>query len=178
MPGPGTGTRPGGWETLTYIKWIKRLPYKPANLYFHKYSTCWKPYRFFHLRTFQTSFQLATSACRSMGLEVLRMDLCPLFSSNVTWTTTPTPSNASLRGSRGRQSHTAISCQPTLLVGYTQTYLKRLEHWLRDWRIVVSVPTSTTMLFVEAARVSIFGWPVGILAGETTSLVRDDFHFL
>jgi len=47
-----------------------------------------------------------------------------------------------------------MSCQPTLLVGYTQGYLKRLEQGLRDWGIDISVPTSTTMLFVEAARVS------------------------
>jgi len=66
----------------------------------------------------------------------------------------PLPSVASLRGSRGRQGHTATPCQPTLLVGYMHAYLKRLEHWLRDWRITISVPTSTTMIFVEAARVS------------------------
>jgi hypothetical protein len=47
-----------------------------------------------------------------------------------------------------------MSCQPTLLVGYVQAYLKRLEHWLRDWRIAISVPTSTTILFVMAARFS------------------------
>jgi len=41
-----------------------------------------------------------------------------------------------------------------LLVSYIQTKVKRLEHWLQDWRIDVSVPTSTTMLFVEAAIVS------------------------
>jgi hypothetical protein len=65
----------------------------------------------------------------------------------------PVHSVASLRGSRGRQSHTATPCQPTLLVSYMHAYLKRFEHWLRDWRITISVPTSTTMLFVEAARV-------------------------
>ena len=112
-----------------------------------------------------------------MGLEGLRVDLCPPFSSNVSWTKTPTPTplNVSLRGSRGRQSHTAISCQPMLLVSYMQTKVKRLEHWLQDWRIDVSVPTSTTMLFVEAAIVSQKPWYVRLF-GEPIQWVDTGRH--
>jgi hypothetical protein len=32
-----------------------------------------------------------------------------------------------------------------------QGYHKKLEQWLRDWRIAISVQRSTTVLFVEAA---------------------------
>lgn len=120
-------------------------------------DSCWKPYHYFHLRTFQTSFHSATSTCSSMGLEGFRVDLCPPSSSNGRWTTGQ-HFQLPLRGSRGRQSHIAMSCQPTLLVGYTQAYLKRLEHWLRNWRIAISVPTSTTVFFVEVARVSQKPW--------------------
>jgi hypothetical protein len=38
----------------------------------------------------------------------------------------------------------ATSRSPSLLVGYLDAYLGRLERWLRDWRIAV--------LFVKAAR--------------------------
>jgi hypothetical protein len=46
----------------------------------------------------------------------------------------------------------ATSRIPSLLVGYLEAYLGRLEHWLRDWRIAINVSKSTVVLFVKAAR--------------------------
>jgi hypothetical protein len=41
---------------------------------------------------------------------------------------------------------------PSLLVGYLEAYLDRLELWLRNWRIAINVPKSTAVLFAKAAR--------------------------
>jgi hypothetical protein len=46
----------------------------------------------------------------------------------------------------------ATSRRPSLLIGYMETYLSRLERWLRDWRIAINVSKSTAVLFVKAAR--------------------------
>jgi hypothetical protein len=46
----------------------------------------------------------------------------------------------------------AASRSPSLLVGYLEAYLGRLERWLRDWRIAINVTKSTAVLFVKAAR--------------------------
>jgi hypothetical protein len=40
---------------------------------------------------------------------------------------------------------------PSLLFGYLEAYLGRLERWLRDWRIVISVSKNTAVLFVKTA---------------------------
>jgi hypothetical protein len=45
-----------------------------------------------------------------------------------------------------------MSRSPSLLVGYLEAYLVRLERWLRDWRIAINVSKSTPVLFVKAAR--------------------------
>jgi hypothetical protein len=42
--------------------------------------------------------------------------------------------------------------EPTLLVGYLEAYLGRLELWLRYWRVAVNVSKSTAVLFAKAAR--------------------------
>jgi hypothetical protein len=44
------------------------------------------------------------------------------------------------------------SRSPSLLVGYLEAYLGRLEHWIRDWRIDINDSKSTAVLFVKAAR--------------------------
>jgi hypothetical protein len=45
----------------------------------------------------------------------------------------------------------ATFSSPSLLVGYLEAYLGRLEHWLRDWRVAINVSKSTAVLFVKAA---------------------------
>jgi hypothetical protein len=46
----------------------------------------------------------------------------------------------------------ATSRSPSLLFGYPEAYLGRLECWLRDWRIAINVTKSTAVRFVKAAR--------------------------
>jgi hypothetical protein len=45
----------------------------------------------------------------------------------------------------------ATSRSPSLLAIYLEAYLLRLELWLQDWRIDISVSKSTAVLFVKAA---------------------------
>jgi hypothetical protein len=46
----------------------------------------------------------------------------------------------------------ATSRSPSLLVGYLEAYLGRLELCIRDWRITIKVSKNTAVLFVQAAR--------------------------
>jgi hypothetical protein len=46
----------------------------------------------------------------------------------------------------------ATSCSPSLLVGYLEACLGRLERWLWDWRIAINVSKSTSVLFVKTVR--------------------------
>jgi hypothetical protein len=61
----------------------------------------------------------------------------------------------------------ATSRSPLLLVSYLETYLNRLEPWLRDWRIAINVSKSTAVLFAKTTRctqrprpVQLFGEPI------------------
>jgi hypothetical protein len=54
-----------------------------------------------------------------------------------------------------------------LLVSYLETYLNRLELWLRDWRIAINFSKSTAVLFAKTTRciqrtrpVQLFGEPI------------------
>jgi hypothetical protein len=46
----------------------------------------------------------------------------------------------------------ATSRSPSLLVGYLEACLGRLERWLRDWTITINVSKNTAVLFIKAAR--------------------------
>jgi hypothetical protein len=46
----------------------------------------------------------------------------------------------------------ATSRSPLFLVRYLETYLNRLDRWLRDLRIVINVSKSTAMLFTKTMR--------------------------
>jgi hypothetical protein len=61
----------------------------------------------------------------------------------------------------------ATSCSPLLLVSYLETYLNRLELWLRDWRIAINVSKCTMVLSAKTTRhiqrprpVQLFGEPI------------------
>jgi hypothetical protein len=45
----------------------------------------------------------------------------------------------------------ATSRSQSLLVGYLESSVGRLEFWLRDWRITINVSKSTDLFFVKAA---------------------------
>jgi hypothetical protein len=46
-----------------------------------------------------------------------------------------------------------MSRNPSLLVGYLEVHLGRMDIWQRDWRIANNVSKSTAVLFVMAARI-------------------------
>jgi hypothetical protein len=54
----------------------------------------------------------------------------------------------------------ATSRDPSLLVGYLEAYIGRLDLWVRSWRIAINVSKSTAVLFTKAARRPRQPWPV------------------
>jgi hypothetical protein len=60
----------------------------------------------------------------------------------------------------------ATSRQAALLVKYLETYLSKLERWLKEWKIAINASKSSAMLFAKAGRriqnprtVHLFGEP-------------------
>jgi hypothetical protein len=65
----------------------------------------------------------------------------------------PTPScHVELAQLADDRALVATSRSPSLLDGYLEAYLGRLERWLLDWRIAIDVSKSTVVLFVKATR--------------------------
>jgi hypothetical protein len=132
--------------------WVRGLLYKLTVLYFPSYLVktvssyldCW---------TFQTSFQSATSTCRSMRACVAQCGLVSpvLFSLYVNDISTPSR-HVELAQYADDTALVTTSRSPSLLVGYLEAYLGRLERWLRDWRIAITISKSTAVLFVKTAR--------------------------
>jgi hypothetical protein len=46
----------------------------------------------------------------------------------------------------------ATSRKPTLLIIYPESYLKDHQRWLSEWRIVINISKSTTIIFARAGR--------------------------
>jgi hypothetical protein len=104
-------------------------------------------------RTFQTSFQSATSRCRCMCAGVAQGGLVSLVLLSLYVNDIPTPSrHVELAQYADDTALVATSRSPSILVGYLEAYLGRLEVWLRDWRIAINVSKSTAVLHVKAAR--------------------------
>jgi hypothetical protein len=79
-----------------------------------------------------------------------RVDLAPLCCSV---NDIPTPSHhTELAQHINSTALIAMSHSPSLLVSYLEAYLNRLELWLWNWKIVINVSKSTTILFVKAIR--------------------------
>jgi hypothetical protein len=103
-------------------------------------------------RTFQTSFQSATFTCGKLA-GVLRGRLVSPVLFSLYTNDIPTPSrHVELAQYADDTALVATSRSPSLLVGYLESYLGRLERWLRDWRISIIVSKSTAVLFVKTAR--------------------------
>jgi hypothetical protein len=132
--------------------WVKGLLYKLTILNFPsllvKSISSYLDYR-----TFQTSFQSATSTCRGMRAGVAQGGLVSpvLFSLYVNDIPT-TSGRVELAQYADDTALVATSRSPSLLVGYLETYLGRLERWLLYCRIAINVSKSTALLFVKAAR--------------------------
>jgi hypothetical protein len=119
--------------------WVQGLFYKltiqniPSNLV-KTMSSC------LHYRTFQTSFQSATSTRRGMPDGVAQGGLVSSVLLSLYGNDKPTPfRHVELAHYADDTALVATSRSTTLLVGYLETYLGRLEHWLRDRRITINV---------------------------------------
>jgi hypothetical protein len=104
-------------------------------------------------RTFQTSFKTATSTSCVMRAGVAQGGIFfpVLFSLYVN--DIPTPSrHVELAHYADDTALIATSSDPSLLVGYLEAYLGRLELWIRSWRIAINVSKSMALLFLKTER--------------------------
>jgi hypothetical protein len=132
--------------------WVKGLLYK---LTVQNFPSCLVKTISSYLdgRTFRASFQSATSTCRGMRASVARGGLVSLVLFSLYVNDIPTPSrHVELAQYANDTALVDTPRSPSLLVGYLEAYLGRLERWLRDWRIAINVSKSTAVLFVRAAR--------------------------
>jgi hypothetical protein len=132
--------------------WVNGLLYKLTVLNFQSYLVKTVS-SYLDCRTFQMSFQSATSTRRGMRAGVAQGGLVSpmLFRRYVNDIHTPSR-HVELAHYADDTALVATSRSPSLLVGYLEAFLGRLERWLRDWRIAINVSKSTAVLFVKAAR--------------------------
>jgi hypothetical protein len=147
--------------------WIDGLLYKLTLLNFPSYLVHTIS-SYLRGRTFETSFQTATSSRRGMRAGVAQGGLISpvLFSLYVN--DMPTPSHhVELALYADDTAIIATSRKPTLLVSYLESYLNNLQRWLSEWRIAINVSKSSAMIFARAGRrfiqprpVTLFGEPI------------------
>jgi len=119
-------------------------------------------------RTFEASFQTATSSHRGMRAGVAQGGLISpvLFSLYVN--DVPSPSHhVELALYADNTAIIDTSCKPTLLVSYLESYLNDLQWLLSEWRIAINVSKSIAITFAPAGRrfvqpqpVTLFGEPI------------------
>jgi len=102
-------------------------------------------------RTFEASFQTATSTSRRMRAGVaqggiispvlfsLYVNDMPRLPATLSWLFMPTI---------GHHSHVSSASAPSQIPGN----LSHLEGWLSEWRIAINVSKSSAMLFAKTAR--------------------------
>ena len=119
-------------------------------------------------RTFEASFQTATSSRRCMRAGVTQGGLISpiLFSLYVNDMLSPSH-HVELTLYAEDKAIIATSRKPTLLVSYLESYLNDLQRWLSDWRISINVFKSTAIFFARAGQrffqhrpVTHFGEPI------------------
>jgi hypothetical protein len=119
-------------------------------------------------RTFDASFQTATSSSRRMRAGVIQGGIISpvIFSLYVNDMPSP-PRHVELALYADDMAVVATSRQPALLVKYLETYFSDLERWLSEWRIAINVSNSSAMLFAKTGRripkprtVQLFGEPI------------------
>jgi hypothetical protein len=105
---------------------------------------------YLHSRTFQTSFQSATTTCVMLsGVAQCRLLSPVLFSLYVN----EIPTRSRHVELAQYAEYTAVvftSSDPSVLVGCLEAFLGRLELWLRNWRIATNVSKTTAVLFAKA----------------------------
>ena len=146
--------------------WINCLLYELTLLNFPSYKVHSISF-YFQGRTFQASFQTATSSRRGMRAVVTQVDLMSpvLFSLYVDM---PPPSHhVELAIYADDTAIIAMSRKPTLRVSYLESYLNDIQRWFSEWRIAINVSKSTAIIFARAGRrffqprpVTHFGEPI------------------
>jgi hypothetical protein len=123
-------------------------------------------------RTFEASFQTATSSRRGMRAGVAQGGLISpvLFSLYVNDMASPLQ-NVELVHYTDDTAIRATSRKPTLLVSYLESYVNDLQRWLSEWRIAINVSKSCAMIFARAGRRFIHPRPVTRF-GEPIELVE------
>jgi hypothetical protein len=126
--------------------WVYRLLYKLTVINFPSYLVKIIS-SYLECRTFQTSFKTATSTSRVMRAAIAQGRIVSPVPFSLYVNDIPTPSRHA-----DDTAVIATSGDPSLLVGYLEAYLGRLELWLRSWRIAINVSKSTAVLFAKTAR--------------------------
>jgi hypothetical protein len=150
--------------------WIDGILYKLTLLNFPSY-TVHTISSYLRDRTFEASFQTATSSCPGMKAGVAQGGLISpvLFSLYVDM---PSPlHHVELSLYVDDTAILATSGKPTLFVSYQESYLLDLQRWLSEWRIAINVSNSTVIIFACAGRRFIQLRPVTLL-GETIEWVN------
>jgi hypothetical protein len=145
--------------------WVDGLAYKLMALNFPSYLVK-TTQSYLRSRTFEASFQAATTSRRGMRAGVAQGRLISpiLFSLYVNYM--PVPSlHVELALYADDTAVIATSRKPVLLVSYLESYLADFELWLRKWRIAINVSKSMAMLFtqrrIQTPRpVALFGEPI------------------
>ena len=126
---------------------------------------------YLHNRTFEESFQTATSTPRVTRAGVAQGGLISSVLFSLYVSDMPVPSRHVELALYGDDTAIiATSRSLALLVSYLEAYLIELDRWLRVWRIAITVSKSNSMLFAKT------GWwfskprPVQLL-GEPIQLV-------
>jgi hypothetical protein len=128
---------------------VKGLLYKLTILNFLSYLV--KTLSYLHSRTFQSSFNSATSTRRNMRAGVAQGGLVSPVLFSLYIKEMPAPSrHVELALYADDTALIATSRSTLLLVSYLETYLNRLELWLRDWRIAINVSKSTEVPSAKA----------------------------
>jgi hypothetical protein len=143
--------------------WVDGLLYKLMALNFPSYPV--KTIQsYLRSRTFEASFQAATSSRRGMRAGVAQRGLISPVLFSLCVNGMPVPSrHVELALYADDTAVIATSRKPALLVSYLESYLADLE--LRKWRIAINVSKSMAMLFtrrrIQTPRpVSLFGKPI------------------
>ena len=145
--------------------WINGLLYKLTLLNFPSYIVH-SISSYLRGRTFEASFQAATSSRRGMRARVAQGELIsPVLFSHYVNDMPPPSHHVELSLYADATGIIATSRKPTLLVSYLESNLNDLQQWLSEWRIAINAPKRTALIFARAGRRFIQPRPV-TLSGE------------
>ena len=124
-----------GFDTV----WIDGFLYKLMLLNFPSYIVHTVSL-YLRGRTFEASFQTATSFRRGMRVGLTQGGLISLVLFSLYVNDVPTPSHhVELALYADDTAVIATSRKPTLLVSYLESYFNDLQRWLSEWRIAINV---------------------------------------